>query len=82
MMKNTTGGHKLHYTASIVMFDVWSQCSESVCRHLSQRKADKICFICQRRNSKIDTLFVLPLSDFVTLYVDVTWKMNKFSFSE
>ena len=78
MMKNTMGGHKLHYTASTVMFDVWFQCSESVCRHLSQRKA----VLCQRRNSKIDTLFVLPLSDFVTLCVDVTLKMNKFSFSE
>ena len=38
--------------------------------------------LCQRRNSKIDTLLVLPLSDFVSLSVDVTLKMNKFSFSE
>ena len=34
---------------STVMFVVWFQCSESVCRHLSQRKADKIYFMSKER---------------------------------
>ena len=86
MMKNTMDGWAwaqvaLYYTASIQLLCLLSGFSvqnPSVVIWVKGRRTKYV--LCQRRNSKIDTLLVLPLSDFVSLSVDVT--LNKFSFSE
>ena len=83
MTKNTVGGHKLHFTASIQLLCLLSGFSvqnPSAVIWVKGRRTKYV--LCQRRNSKIDTLLVLPLSDFVSLSVDVTLKINKFCFSE
>ena len=86
MMKNTMDGWAwaqvaLYYTASIQLLCLLSGFSvqnPSAVIWVKGRRTKYV--LCQRRNSKIDTLLVLPLSDFVSLSVDVT--LNKFSFSE